>query len=69
MKLNAGPGEASHARHQFVSPSVVVRFANCGLGYERFSNEVKAHLHQTEHPNALPASWRCPDHKGVNPDY
>jgi hypothetical protein len=20
----------------------------------------KARLHQTEHPNALPASWRCP---------
>ena len=24
------------------------------------TNQVKAHLHQTEHPNALPASWRCP---------
>ena len=26
----------------------------------------KVHLHQTEHPNALPASWHCPgQHKGA----
>ena len=30
------------------------------LGYERFSKRSKAHLHQTEQPNALPTSWRCP---------
>ena len=31
------------------------------LGYERASqSEAKAYLHQTEHSNALPASWRCP---------
>jgi len=30
------------------------------LGYERFSKRRKDRLHQTEHPNALPASWRCP---------
>src|SRR2546421_4193589 len=28
--------------------------------------ESKAHLLLTEHPNALPASWRCPgQHKGA----
>jgi hypothetical protein len=30
------------------------------LGYERFSKRSKDRLHQTQHPNALPASWRCP---------
>lgn len=36
------------------------------LGYEHFSKRSKTHLPQTEHPNALPASWRCPSkHKNV----
>jgi hypothetical protein len=26
----------------------------------------KARLHQTEHPNALPASWRCPSEPSQN---
>jgi hypothetical protein len=30
------------------------------LRCEPFSKRRKAHVHQTEHPNALPASWRCP---------
>ena len=34
-KLNVGLGEASQARHRLGAPSVVVRCANCGLGYER----------------------------------
>jgi hypothetical protein len=29
------------------------------LGYESFSKQSKAHLHQTKLPNALPTSWRC----------
>jgi hypothetical protein len=33
-KINAGRGEASQARHNLVSPSIVVRSANRGLGYE-----------------------------------
>ena len=32
---------------------------------EHFSNRSKAHLRQTEHPNALPASWRCPGQPGA----
>src|ERR1043166_5580156 len=36
------------------------------LDYERFSKGSKAHLRQTKHPNALPASWHCPGpHKGA----
>ena len=58
-KTDVGLGEASQARHQMVAPSVVVRFANRGLGYERDPRS-EARLHQTEPPNALPASERCP---------
>lgn len=29
------------------------------LGYERYSKQSQARLRQAEHPNALPASWRC----------
>ena len=36
-KINAGAGEASQAHHKMVAPSVVVRFANCGLDYEAFT--------------------------------
>jgi hypothetical protein len=35
------------------------------LGCEPFSKRKKARLHQTEQPNALPASWRCPGQPGV----
>lgn len=28
-------------------------------------SEAEAHLHQTEHPIALPASWRCPGQPGA----
>jgi hypothetical protein len=36
------------------------------LGYERFWTRRKDRLRQTEQPNALPASWRCPgQHKGA----
>jgi len=40
-KINAETGEASKTRHKLGSPSVIVRFANCGLGYERGSKEAK----------------------------
>jgi hypothetical protein len=29
------------------------------------TNDEKARLHQTEHPSALPASWRCPGQPSV----
>lgn len=36
------------------------------LAYERFSYEAKLGYNQTEHPNALPATWHCSgQHKDV----
>jgi hypothetical protein len=45
---------------QMVSQGVAVRFAKRGLGYERSQWGREVRLRQTEPPNALPASWRCP---------
>jgi hypothetical protein len=49
-----------------VSQVVDVRFAKRGLGYEPFAEGRKARLFQTEQPNAMLASERCPgQHRGV----
>ena len=59
MKFNAGPGEASQARQQMVAQDwlfasrIVVSATNPSQGR-------KACLRPTEHPNAMPASERCP---------
>jgi hypothetical protein len=53
MKNNAGTGGLP-SRRQMVALNYVVRVANCGLGYERFSIRREAHLHHTQQPNALP---------------
>jgi len=56
--MNTGTGEASQARHKSVAqhtpfaPRIVVSA----------TNQVKARLHQTEPPNAMPTTERCPGH-------
>ena len=52
--LNAGTGEASQARHQLDALTRVVRFANRGLGYERFPIEAKLAYIQQNIPAACP---------------
>jgi hypothetical protein len=41
-------------------PTKMIRRWERLFGYERFWREGKLAYLLTEHPNALPTSWRCP---------
>src|SRR5689334_14358100 len=49
-------GEASQARHEMDAPIVAVRFANCGLGYERNQSSPT----QTDPPSLRHGATRPP---------
>ena len=56
MRIKRWNGLASQARHKLDAPKGKIAARNVVSA----TNQVKARLHQTEPPNALPASWRCP---------
>jgi hypothetical protein len=51
-----GTGEASQSRHQIVAPFIVLALRELWSRLRTLLKRRKDRLHQTEHPNALPAS-------------
>jgi hypothetical protein len=47
---------------ELYTPTIARMMPKKNRSWKGFSatNQVKARLHLTEHPNALAASWRCP---------